>query len=116
MRPWYYHPMYKPLLAILLTLTTLPALASGGMISAAEWAQPRSGEWVLQQPVIAEVVRALQQQPGARLQLSHPGGDEGTLWAEEVQAWLIALGVPSSRIERVPGSGSADTIQLQLQH
>jgi len=83
-------------------------------LSAVEWAQPRHGEWLVQQPALSAAVNALQQQPAAHLVIRYPGGDEGVLWADELQAWLVALGVASSRIERLPGSGSADHIELEV--
>lgn len=102
-------------LMLTLLLCSTPLLAELSEISAASWAQPRHGEWLLQQPGIASAVRALQQAPASRLQLLYPGGDEGALWAEELQAWLVAMGIPSSRIERTPGSAQVDRIQLRLQ-
>jgi hypothetical protein len=102
-------------LLLLFLLYSLPLQAEVSEISAASWAQPRHGEWLLQQAGIASAMRAMQQAPDARLQLLYPGGDEGALWAEELQAWLVALGLPSSRIERIPGSASANVIQLRLQ-
>lgn len=101
----------------LLLLLLFPVLVTGEeswQISALEWAQPRHGEWLVRQPVLASAVDQLQQQPQSLLQIRYPGGDEGVLWAEELQAWLVALGLPSSRIERVPGSSTADRIQLDI--
>jgi len=100
---------------MLLPLASPVALADGlWQLSALEWAQPRHGEWLVRQPALAGAVAALQQQPGARLLIRYPGGDEGVLWAEELQAWLVALGIGSNRIERIPGSGAADRIQLEV--
>ena len=107
--------MCRYLFALALLLPSLTLHADEGVITAATWAQPRHGEWLLQQPDLVRVMQALQQQPQARLQLRYPGGDEGALWAEELQAWLVALGLPSSRIERIPGSDSADLIRLSVQ-
>lgn len=108
--------MWKHLSILPFVLLCLSVNAEEGIITAATWAQPRHGEWLLQQEGIATAVRALQRSPDARLQLRHPGGDEGALWAGELEAWLIALGVPSSRIDSIPGSASADSIQLHVQH
>jgi hypothetical protein len=100
-----------PLLIPLLLSGT--AVAESWQLSALEWSRPRHGEWLVRQPALAAAVTALQQ-PGTRLLIRYPGGDEGVLWAEELQAWLVALGIPSSRIERLPGSGGADRIQLEV--
>lgn len=106
--------MLKISLVLLLLFPTLIIAGESWRISALEWAQPRHGEWLVRHPVLAEAVDELQQQPQSQLQIRYPGGDEGVLWAEELQAWLVALGVPSSRIERVPGSSIAGMIQLDI--
>lgn len=83
-------------------------------ITAQEWARPRHGEWLIHQPALRGAISQLQQLPQSRLQLRYPGGDEGVLWAEELQSWLVALGLASVRIELVPGSSRADLIQLDV--
>jgi hypothetical protein len=109
--------MFKSIKHVLLLLLLGPSVvpaAESWQLSALEWAQPRHGEWLVTQPALAGAVGALQQQPDSRLMIRYPGGDEGVLWAEELQAWLVALGIASSRIERIPGSGAADRIQLEI--
>ena len=101
-------------LVLLLLFPVLVVGEESWKISALEWAQPRHGEWLVRQPALAAAIERLQEQPQSQLQIRYPGGDEGVLWAEELQAWLVALGVPSSRIERVPGSSTADMIQLDI--
>lgn len=101
--------------ALLLMLT--PAVQAFGEtweITASEWARPRHGDWLVSQPALTAAIEQFQHTPNARLEIRYPGGDEGVLWAEELQAWLVALGVASDRIERVPGSGAADRVQIQV--
>lgn len=105
---------YLPLSFALLLSAQLAVAGETWQLSSAEWAQPRHGEWLVRQPALSAAVNALQQQPEAHLLIRYPGGDEGVLWADELQAWLVALGVASSRIERFPGSGSADHIELEV--
>ncbi|HEX9803676.1 MAG TPA: hypothetical protein VGB35_10480 [Gammaproteobacteria bacterium] len=106
--------MRKTLIALLL-LSPFPATSEESwQITALEWARPRHGEWLVRQPALSEAIGQMQQQPQARLQIRYPGGDEGVLWAEELQAWLVALGLASNRIERVPGSSEAATISLVI--
>lgn len=107
--------MLKRTCALLLLLA--PLVVQGGQswdISASEWARPRHGDWLARQPALSAAIEQLQQDSEARLQILYPGGDEGVLWADELQAWLVALGVGSNRIERVPGSGSADRVQIRV--
>ena len=110
-----FFTMLRHSVALLLLLTPILVCGEEALeISALEWAQPRHGEWLVRQPALAAAIGQLQQQPHSRLQIRYPGGDEGVLWAEELQAWLIALGVASNRIERVPGSSEADMVQLEI--
>jgi hypothetical protein len=101
--------------ALLLMLS--PAFQAFGEtweITATEWARPRHGDWLVTQPALVAAIEQLQQTPSSHLEIRYPGGDEGVLWAEELQAWMVALGVASDRIERVPGSGAADRVQIRV--
>ena len=101
-------------LIFLLCLTLpLPAWA-GWTLDAADWARPRHGEWLVAHPPLVSAIEALQRQPDSVLQLRYPGGDEGQLWVGELQAWLVALGLESDRIESLPGSGAEGAIQLEV--
>jgi len=75
---------------------------------------PRSGDALLRYPPLVEAVQQLQANDNAVLEIRYPGGDSGSLWARELQAWLVALGVESARIRRVPGSEAADQLQLRI--
>lgn len=101
------------LVALCLLLAATAAVASEPLfVTAVEWAQPRTGPALMQHPALARAMRELQ--PGQSLQLLYPGGDEGSLWASELQAWLVALGLSSQRIELLPGSPREDAIELRL--
>lgn len=107
--------MLKRICVLLLMLS--PAFEAYGEtweISALEWARPRHGDWLVRQPALAAALERIQQNPEVRLQIRFPGGDEGVLWAEELHSWLVALGLESDRIERVPGSGAADRVQIRV--
>lgn len=88
------------------------ATAAPLVLNAEQWAVPRRGEVVRRMPAIADAMRQLEATPASRLILRYPGGDEGSLWANELRAWLVSLGLSSARIELVPGSRSADSIEL----
>lgn len=110
-----FHTMPRNFVVFLLLL--MPSFLYGEeswQLSLQEWAQPRHGDRLVRQAALAGAIAQLQQQPLARLQVRYPGGDEGVLWAEELQSWLVALGVASNRIELVPGSSKADLIQLNI--
>ncbi|HEX7029847.1 MAG TPA: hypothetical protein VF254_04570 [Gammaproteobacteria bacterium] len=89
--------------------------ADSWTLSASEWSRPRSGAAVLAMTPVAEAVRAWQAADSdtSRLQLRYPGGEEGSLWAAELQDWLVALGVPPGAIELVAG-GSPGELEIRL--
>lgn len=107
-------------LALGLLLLPVAALAeTAWQLSAAEWSRPRSGAAVQQMAPVAEAVRAWQAAveegaSDARLQLVHAGGEAGSLWAAELQDWLVALAVPPAAIEIVPGGLPPDRLELRL--
>ena len=84
-------------------------------LSAEAWARPRSGAGLVAMAPLADVVRHLQENDGQRLFIGYPGGEEGSLWAHELRSWLVALGIPSRRIQLVPGNGRADALELRIQ-
>ncbi len=100
------------LLCACLFATASRASAEPLYVTAAEWAQPRNGAFITHHPALSQAIHELQD--GQRLQLLYPGGDEGSLWASELQAWLVALGLSSQRIELLPGSGRADAIEIRI--
>ncbi|MBD3671826.1 MAG: hypothetical protein HUJ29_13735 [Gammaproteobacteria bacterium] len=102
-----------PIMALLL----LAAPASGApvyILTAAEWAGPKQGDRILNMDGVRSAVLSMDEHPGARLLLRYPGGDEGTLWVEELRSWLLALGVGPESIELRPGSPATDLIELEV--
>ena len=96
-------------------VATQPAATSPAVaVTAEQWARPRSGEAVAQLPELVRLVEALDRNPSQRLVVRHASGDDGTLWAEELRSWLVALGIPSVNIELAPGALEADKLLLEL--
>lgn len=90
---------------------------AGGQVwslSADTWARPRDGLAVATMAPLPEVIAALSARPDSRLLIRYPGGEEGQMWAYELRAWLVSLGLPSARQELLPGSGDAGRIELEL--
>jgi hypothetical protein len=99
----------------LLFVWSLPVTAETvWTLSAADWARPRNGEWLVAHPALQAALEKLQQSPQSVMQLRYPGGDEGVLWVEELQAWLVALGLESERIETLPGSDDEAAIRIEI--
>ncbi|MBI3575669.1 MAG: hypothetical protein HY083_08475 [Gammaproteobacteria bacterium] len=106
----------KPVTGGLVTpVATKPAATSPAVtVTAEQWARPRSGEAVARLPELVRLVEALDRNPSQRLVVRHASGDDGTLWAEELRSWLVALGIPSVNIELAPGAPEADRLLLEL--
>ena len=69
---------------------------------------------MLQMDGVGAAVREMDSQQDSRLLLRYPGGDEGSLWVEELRSWLLALGVEPGRIELRPGSPAPDIIEMEV--
>jgi hypothetical protein len=106
-------PMLSRLFLLLLVAPPLSA-ETVWTLDGNDWARPRHGEWLAAHPPLVAAIDTLQQTPHSILQLRYPGGDEGALWVGELQAWLIALGLESDRIEILPGSSVDGAIQLEV--
>ena len=76
--------------------------------------RPQGGERVLRFDALAAAVRALDERAGAAIVIRYPGGDEGLLWATQLEDWLVALGVPSAAIQIAPGNDRADALSVTV--
>jgi len=116
-------------LLIMLICTAANSAESVEIITADEWARPRSGESLVQMPALKRTVRDYLGQSsgrnagqngghsdrrGQRILIRHPRGEEGVLWAEELRGWLIALGIPSADIAVSAESLRIDAIELAV--
>jgi hypothetical protein len=100
---------------VLLFAMLIPAVnAETWQLHREQWSGPRSGERILAIPVLRQVMASLAQNPKTSLLIRYPGGEDGIIWVSELEAWLVALGMESSRIETRPGSPSADIIELEI--
>ena len=97
------------------TFIVSPSQTSLQLLSADMWARPRSGASVAAMPAVKASVQALLAAPtGAKLVIRYPGGEEGSLWAEELHVWLISLGIDAELMDLVPGSAEPDQIELYI--
>lgn len=83
-------------------------------LTAEMWARPRSGEAVAKMPPLRSAMRELMKDSRGMLEARYPGGDEGALWAQELSAWLISLGLEPARINLQAGSAYGDMIELRV--
>ena len=107
--------MTNKLCAFCLVFFTLAVQAKTSRIfvlSADEWARPRSGAVIAEFQAVRAAVRYWDKVDNAVIIVHYPGEDSGELWAAELRDWLISLGVPSDYIRLVAGTQAADEIRL----
>lgn len=110
-----------PLLVILLC-ASVGAAESVRIITADDWARPRSGDSLVRMPALKDTVRDYLAQRkrhqgedrGQRILIRHPRGEEGVLWAEELRGWLVSLGIPSDDVAVSPESTRIDALELAV--
>lgn len=84
-------------------------------LSVDDWARPRSGDTIVGFQALRDMAAIWSAGSGqATIEIRYPGGDEGSLWAGELADWLVALGIPSNRIQLTPGNARADRIDLLI--
>ena len=83
-------------------------------LHAEQWELARNGERLLGIGGIAEVVTEWSSDKRQKIELQYPGGEEGELWVSQLTDWLVALGIPSTSLVAVPGSGKGDIIRLRV--
>lgn len=110
---------FGQMLARLLLLCSLglvpsPSSAASAIISADQWASPRSGTRVAQLPGLGELIADFDP-AAAQIVIHYAPGETGTLWAEELRSWLVALGVPSSRISLRGTLEHADRVRVETE-
>ncbi|VAX11890.1 hypothetical protein MNBD_GAMMA24-2335 [hydrothermal vent metagenome] len=104
---------FIPALLVVFSIS-LQSEAAPIVIRSQDWAMPRSAAHLLSFPPLALAVGQLRLHPDAHLLIHYPGGDEGTLWVNELQSWLVALGVSSELMERIPGSSRQTVIEIEV--
>jgi hypothetical protein len=110
-----YRRIKDSICALCLVLLSLTAQANTSRIfilSADEWAQPRSGAVIAEFEALRAAVSYWDKVDNAVIIVRYPGEDSGELWAAELRDWLISLGVPSDYIRLVAGTQAADEIRL----
>ena len=91
---------------------------SAELITAEDWSHPRNGVFVARLGAVAAAVDQMTVRPNRKLLIRYPDGEAGVRWAQELRAWLVAMGISSNRIDIVPGSApssiSDDALELAV--
>ena len=90
------------------------ARAASYAITPEMWMRPRSGAVMLQMAPVRAAVRDWMRHPGAKLVILHSGDDMGSLWASEVQDWLVSLGIPSTDIVKQVSGQNENSVTLEV--
>ncbi len=99
---------------VLLAVNTAIAVPVETELHAEQWELSRNGERLLGIDGLADVVNGWSSDHRQQIELQYPGGEEGELWVYQLMDWLVALGIPSTRLVAVPGSGQGDVIRLRV--
>jgi hypothetical protein len=78
------------------------------------WDRPRSGASVMERPAVREAVGAWLASPAARLTIHHGPGQESSLQAEEMRAWLVALAIEAERVTLRGDLKDTEPLQLEV--
>lgn len=105
-------------IALLLSLAAVSSVQASSVrlftLSADDWARPRSAAVIVEMAPVRAAVNYWLQIDRALMVIRYPGEDSGELWAAELRDWLVSLGVSTSRIKLVPGTGQADAVTLMV--
>jgi len=105
----------KRFLLLLLFCFLPPAHAaeeSVAMLGAEFWFTPRHADVIATHEGVRAAVRKLIAEPDAYLVLRYPQTESGELWGQELQAWLVSLGLVSDRIELRADADLLEAVEL----
>lgn len=88
--------------------------ATALVLHAEQWELARSGETILELPVLKQVTNAWLSDKQKMIEIQYPGGEDGEFWVHELTDWLVSLGIPSNYLVTTPGSGADDVIKFNL--
>ena len=109
--------MYKIILLFLISVllsVNLLADTTGMQLRAETWETSRQGEQLIKLDELTTIINHWSADPQLVIEIRYPGGEEGELWSEELKGWLVSLGVPSDAMQILPGSDTADIININL--
>lgn len=77
-----------------------------------QWSIPKDAQSILNMQSIAGVMQNFFQYKKRIIVIRHAGGEVGILWASELKAWLVSLGISSKRIELQTGNIKSNELEL----
>ena len=106
--------MMKRFIFLLLCLMPVSYAAEETVVvlDAEFWFMPRHGDVVAEHYGVRAAVKKMIADPDAYLALRYPDNETGELWGQELQAWLVSLGIVSDRIELQSGYDQIEGVAL----
>ncbi|MDH5447010.1 MAG: hypothetical protein OEY52_15795 [Gammaproteobacteria bacterium] len=103
------------ILGLAFSMITFPSVAASTYtLTHEQWSIPKDAVSILKMSGLKSVLIDFNKSSSSKLQIIYPGGDEGTLWASELQAWFVSFGVPARQIELRPGSRENNIIEMRV--
>ena len=78
------------------------------------WDRPRSARAVLDQPAMRQAAELYLARPASRLVIHHGNGLEPLAQAEEIRAWLMALGIDGARVSLKNDIGPKEPLRMEV--
>ena len=103
---------YLLLILIFLMPVTHAAEETVAELGAEFWFTPRHGDVIAAHEGVRAAVKKLIAEPEAYLLVRHPETESGELWGQELQAWLVSLGLVADRMELQPAAEQLDSVRL----
>ncbi len=101
--------------AVAPTMETSEASSEHITMTREQWTDPRSGAYVAQLDRLNSLIRRFNAQADGGIVIRYARGDAGRLWAMELRDWLVALGIPSARIQQMSVTPAEDVLTIELQ-
>jgi hypothetical protein len=79
-----------------------------------EWPEHVNGTNIATLPQVRQILRRFEEDNKIAIEIYHPSGESGRLWAETLGRWFVTFGVPAQYLELLPGSGGADRLVISL--
>lgn len=77
-----------------------------------QWSIPKDAQSILNMQSVDAVMQNFFQYKQRIIVIRHAGGEVGILWASELKAWLVSLGISSKRIELQTGNIKSNELEL----
>lgn len=92
-----------------------PALEPICTVSLMQWESTDRNHALLTDPALRTLIQTWEAQPHSELRIDYPAGEQGVLWANRFQAWLVAFGIPRSATRLLPVGTDPNSLTLSLQ-